>query len=84
MKLNKFVKKLSDLADDDKQERKRQCGKLKKYLKGLKDKAKELRKDIANEKDKGKREEYEEKLKIVNTKRKKGLKLLEQLRDKYC
>jgi predicted nucleic acid-binding Zn-ribbon protein len=81
MKLNKLLERLTELTDADRNEQLKQYSQLKKTLKQLRSKQKELEEKIASEEDAKRCKELEEKLKIVSTQRRKGLDLLKELRD---
>lgn len=79
MKLKKLLKRISTLIDTEQSEQLQQCELLKKTLKKLKQKHRELKKKLEHEKDKDKRRELEEKIQIVKAQRRKGLGLLKSL-----
>jgi hypothetical protein len=81
MKLKKLLERLSELTDAEQGEQLKQYKQLKKTLKQLRSKCKELDQKISSELDPARSKELEEKLKIISTQRRKGLKLLKELRD---
>mgnify|MGYP001813937748 CR=1 FL=1 len=80
MKLKQLVKRVSEFADSDLQERKKKDRELKKTLKKLKKKGLELEKKLQAEVDPIEREKIENKLKIVKAQRKKGVELRKEIK----
>ena len=80
MKLKKLLNRLSALTDAKQHEQLEQCQTLKKTLKQLKQKNRDLKKRLAIEKDSDKRHEIEDKIKIIKAQRRKGLALLKEIR----
>lgn len=81
MKLSKLLDLLAEVTHAERSEQLKQCKQLKSTLKQLRAKCRDLEQKINDEVDADHSKELEEKLKIVVTKRKKGLELLKQLRD---
>lgn len=81
MKLKKIVDRITELTNAKRKEQLEQCKQLKKILKQLRNKCKELDEKIAREKDPDKLKELTDKRLILATQRRKGLALLKELRS---
>ena len=82
MKLKRLMQKIKSYLDAGAGELQKEDEGLTKVLKKLKKKELNLKTLIAAEKDKDDREMLEQELKIVHSQRKKGVKLLAQVRKK--
>ncbi|MBL4865477.1 MAG: hypothetical protein JKY67_03775 [Pseudomonadales bacterium] len=80
MKLKKALRKLSQYMDADQREQLAQYDSIKKVLKKLKSKRNQLREKIELIEDDEERQQIQNKLDIVNAQRKKGVKLLKELK----
>ena len=80
MKLKKALRKLSQYLDADQREQLAQYDSIKKVLKKLKSKRNQLREKIELIEDDEERQQIQNKLDIVNAQRKKGVKLLKELK----
>jgi hypothetical protein len=82
MKVKKLLKKLKRYINADTEEQMHKEEGLSKVLKKLKKNEQKLQKRLEKEKDKEERELIEQELEIVHSQRKKGIKLLSDLRKK--
>lgn len=80
MKTKKLFGIINEILDADSRAQINEIKALKSVLQKLKVKAKALRKQIQNEKDKAKVKALNDKLEIIGAQRKKGLKLLKKLK----
>jgi pheromone shutdown protein TraB len=79
MNYKKLVDYVSTVLDADKRQQMQERDALKKALKKLKRKQKELKDKLVTEKDEYNRQRIQEKIEIARAQRKKGLELLESL-----
>ncbi len=80
MKLKNVLERIADLTSAERDTQLEQYKQLKKLLKELRKKRNELEEKISSTDDKNIRKELEDKLKIIDTQRYKGLELLKELK----
>jgi len=81
MKRQKLLDKLKDILSADRKAQLKKYKSLKKVLKKLRVEKKELEKKLAHAGDSEEREEISSSLKVVSMQRKKGLKVLKELKE---
>lgn len=81
MKLKKLLESLSELTNSDQKVQLEKYKQIKKTLKELKNKCKELEEKISKETDEERIKELKSKQKIITTQRRKGLELLKELKQ---
>ena len=81
MKLKKLLESLSELTNADQKVQLEKYKQIKKTLKELKNKCKELEEKISKETDDERIKELKSKQKIITTQRRKGLELLKELKQ---
>lgn len=81
MKLKKALEKLSQFLDADQREQLAQYDSIKKVLKKLKEKRNRLKEKIKLADNVEERKKLQSKLDIVNAQRKKGVKLMKELKQ---
>lgn len=79
MKIKKYLKKMTDYLDVNKQKYSSRKACLKQVLKQLKKRKLELKSQLKSEKSDKRCKSIKEELKVVQTQRKKGLKALKEL-----
>jgi len=80
MKTKKLLKKLKDILSAERRAQLEKYASLKKVLKSLRDEKKKLKNDLETEENEEVRHEISSKLKVISMQRKKGLKLLQELK----
>jgi hypothetical protein len=80
MKLKNILERIADLTSAERDKQLEQYKQLKKLLKELRKKRNELEEKISSTDDEKIRKELEDKLKIIDTQRYKGLELLKELK----
>ena len=81
MKLSKIIKKLNDILDDDRRAQLQEIESLKTSIKRLKKKQKEFEDQCQEALDEEEREKLQKKISIARAQRKKGLRLLKDLKE---
>ena len=81
MKYQKLINKLKDILSAERQAQLEKYSSLKKVLKSLRSEKKKLEKEIAGDVDDETRHEITSKLKVISKQRKKGLKVLQELKE---
>ena len=81
MKYQKLLNKLKDILSAERQAQLERYSSLKKVLKALRAEKKKLEKDVAEDIDDETRNEITSKLKVISKQRKKGLKVLQELKE---
>ena len=81
MKTKKLLQKLKDILSAERRAQLEKYASLKKVLKSLRDEKKNLKKDLQAEEHEELRHEISSKLKVISMQRKKGLKLLQELKE---
>ena len=81
MKYQKLLKKLKGILSAERQAQLEKYSSLKKVLKSLRAEKKKLEKEIAEDIDDETRNEITSKLKVISKQRKKGLKVLQKLKE---
>ena len=81
MKLSKILKKINDILDDDRRGQLQEIESLKTSIKRLKKKQKEFEEECQKSMDDEEREKLQKKISIARAQRKKGLKLLKELKE---
>ena len=81
MKYQKLLNKLKDILSAERQAQLEKYSSLKKVLKALRAEKKKLEKDVAEDIDDETRSEITSKLKVISKQRKKGLKVLQELKE---
>ena len=81
MKIKKYLKKMADYLDVDKQKYSSRKSCLEDILKKLKKRKRNLKEQLKNETSKKRIEALSEELQVVQTQRKKGLKALKELNE---
>jgi hypothetical protein len=79
MKVRKLLRKLDDFLDAKKRERRAQMDSMRKVLKTLKKKERDLRERLQGESDGATRAKLERKLGVIHAQRKKGVQALREL-----
>lgn len=82
MKYQKLLKKLKDILSAERQAQLEKYSSLKKVLKALRAEKKRLEKELAEDIDDETSNEITAKLKVISKQRKKGLKVLRELKEK--
>ena len=82
MKYQKLLKKLKDILSAERQAQLEKYSSLKKVLKALRAEKKRLEKELAEDIDDETRNEITAKLKVISKQRKKGLRVLRELKEK--
>lgn len=80
MKIKKLLDKLKDILSADRQAQLEKYKSLKSVLKSLRNEKKGLEKELADTKDEEKQQKLASRLKVISMQRKKGLKLLKELK----
>lgn len=81
MKIQKLLDKLKDILSADRQAQLERYKSLKKVLKKLRTEKNGLKEQLAETKDAEKQQEIASRLKVLSMQRKKGLKLLKELKE---
>jgi len=81
MKAEKMLAKLKDILSAERQAQLEKYASLKKVLNALRDEKKKLEKELANETDEAAQHEIASRLKVISKQRKKGLKVLHELKE---
>ena len=81
MKYQKLLNKLKDILSAKRQAQLEKYSSLKKVLKSLRAEKKKLDKEIAGDLDDETRDEITSKLKVISKQRKKGLQVLQELKE---
>jgi hypothetical protein len=81
MKIQKLLDKLKDILNADRQAQIEKYTSLKKVLKLLRTEKKGLEKELSDTSDVEKRQEISSRLKVISMQRKKGLKVLRELKE---
>ena len=81
MKLSKILNKINNILDDDRRAQLQEIDSLKISIKRLKKKQKEFEEQCKKAKDDEEREKLQKKISIARAQRKKGLKLLKELKQ---
>ena len=81
MKYQKLLDKLKDILSAKRQAQLEKYSSLKKVLKSLRAESKRLEEEMAGDIDDEARREITSKLKVISKQRKKGLKVLQELKD---
>ncbi|MDX2412473.1 MAG: hypothetical protein QNK16_09440 [Woeseiaceae bacterium] len=81
MKTEKMLAKLKDILSAERQAQLEKYASLKKVLKALRDEKRKLEKELENETDEAAKHEVASRLKIISKQRKKGLKVLQELKE---
>ena len=81
MKYQKLINKLKDILSAERQAQLEKYSSLKKVLKSLRSEKKKLEKEIVGDLDDDTRREITSKLKVISKQRKKGLKVLQELKE---
>lgn len=81
MKLSKILNKINDILDDDRRGQLQEIESLKTSIKRLKKKQKEFEAECQKSMDDEEREKLQKKISIARAQRKKGLKLLKELKE---
>ena len=81
MKLKKLLERFTELTDADQKVQLEKYKQIKKTLKELKNKCKELEEKISKETDEERIKELKSKQQIITTQRRKGLELLKELKQ---
>lgn len=81
MKYEKLLDKLKDILSAKRKAQLEKYSSLKKVLKSLRDEKRKLKKELAGDLDDETRREMASKLKVITKQRKKGLKVLTELKE---
>jgi predicted phage-related endonuclease len=81
MKGEKMLAKLKDILSAERQAQLEKYASLKKVLKALRDEKRKLEKELENETDEAAKHEVASRLKVISKQRKKGLKVLQELKE---
>ncbi len=81
MKTEKMLAKLKDILSAERQAQLEKYASLKKVLKALRDEKRKLEKELENETDEAAKHEVASRLKVISRQRKKGLKVLQELKE---
>lgn len=81
MKYQKLLNKLKDILSEERQAQLEKYSSLKKVLKSLRAEKKKMEKEMAGDIDDDTRQEITSKLKVISKQRKKGLQVLQELKD---
>ena len=80
MKAEKMLAKLKDILSAERQAQLEKYASLKKVLNGLRDEKMKYEKELASETDAADQHEISSRLKVISKQRKKGLKVLQELK----
>ena len=80
MKVEKMLAKLKDILNAERHAQLEKYASLKKVLKALRDEKRKLEKELASETDEAAQHEIASRLKVISKQRKKGLKVLQELK----
>lgn len=80
MKVKKLLDKLKDILSEERKVQLKKYSSLKKVLKSLRAEKTRLEVELKQEKDEDERQEIESRLKIISAQRKKGIKVLKELK----
>ena len=81
MKAEQMLAKLRDILSAERQAQLEKYASLKKVLKALRDEKRKLGKELENETDEVAKHEVASRLKVISKQRKKGLKVLQELKE---
>jgi hypothetical protein len=81
MNIQKRLNKLKDILDADRQAQLEKYKSLKKVLKSLRTEKKGLEKRLSDTTDEEQRQELSSRLKVISMQRKKGIRLLKELKE---
>ena len=81
MNIQKLLSKLKDILDADRQAQLEKYRSLKKVLKSLRTEKKGLEKRLSDTTDEEQRQELSSRLKVISMQRKKGIRLLKELKE---
>lgn len=81
MKIQKLLNKLKDILNADRQAQLEKYKSLKKVLKSLRTEKKGLEKRLSDTTDEEQRQELSSRLKVISMQRKKGIRLLKELKE---
>ena len=81
MKIQKLLNKLKDILNADRQAQLEKYKSLKKVLKSLRTEKKGLEKKLSDTSDEEQRQELSSRLKVISMQRKKGIRLLKELKE---
>ena len=81
MKIQKLLDKLKDILNADRQAQLKKYKSLKKVLKSLRVEKKALEEKLSDTTDADERQEIASRLKVISMQRKKGLKVLKELKE---
>jgi hypothetical protein len=81
MKAEKMLAKLKDILSAERQAQLEKYASLKKVLNALRDEKRKLEKELASETDEAAQHEIASRLKVISKQRKKGLKVLQELKE---
>ncbi len=81
MKVERMLDKLKDILSVERHAQLERYASLKKVLKALRDEKRKFAAQLANESDEEAREEIASRLKVISKQRKKGLKVLKELKE---
>jgi predicted phage-related endonuclease len=81
MKIQKLLNKLKDILNAERQAQLEKYKSLKKVLKSLRSEKKGLEKRLSETTDEEQRQELSSRLKVISMQRKKGIKLLKELKE---
>ena len=81
MKAEKMLAKLKDILSAERHAQLEKYASLKKVLKALRDEKRKLEKELASETDEAAKHEIASRLKVISKQRKKGLKVLQELKE---
>lgn len=81
MKAEKMLAKLKDILSAERQAQLEKYASLKKVLNALRDEKRKLEKELASETDETAQYEIASRLKVISKQRKKGLKVLQELKE---
>ncbi len=80
MRVKKLLNKLKDILSEERKVQLKKYSSLKKVLKSLRAEKTRLEVELKREKDEDARQEIESRLKIISAQRKKGIKVLKELK----
>jgi hypothetical protein len=80
MRIKKLLDKLKDILSEERKVQLKKYSSLKKVLKSLRAEKTRLEVELKQEKDEDERQEIESRLKIISAQRKKGIKVLKELK----
>ena len=81
MKIQKLLNKLKDILNADRQAQLEKYKSLKKVLKSLRTEKKGLERKLSDTSDEEQRQELSSRLKVISMQRKKGIRLLKELKE---